>query len=617
MTPLLDMRTVLIGDVLAYVLCSVVLATLWMRNRERSPGIGLWLVSFVMQFVTLLLIAARGVVPDLLSMVVSNTLSIAGTIVLLIGLERYLGKRGPHVQNYAMLAAFAVVQTYFAVVEPSLFARNINVALGLLFVTGQSAWLLLRRVEPEVRPATRAAGLVFVGYVLMSVFRIALQFNEPRVADLFRSSTLDTSVLLAYQLLAVGLTFALLLLVNGRLFESLRRSEQKFSVAFQNIPDAVVLSSIADGRIIAVNQAFYDMAGLTREQVSGSSTIALGIWADKADRDRFVAQLRERGRVVDFETSFRRSSGEAFPGTAFGEVVEVDGERCALTVVHDLTTRKRAEEEILRLNAELEERVQSRTEELEATNEELLSAIGSLTDANTELEEATRAKNDFLAAMSHELRTPLNSIIGFSGVLMQGLSGALEDESHRQVVMINNSGRHLLELINGVLDLAKIESGENEPTIRRVDVCAIVRETCETVRPIAEAKGVDVRWECPDASATIETDGLRVEQILLNLLGNAVKFTSTGCVTVTMTRDALGVRVAVQDPGGGIAADDLERVFEDFYQAMPVEGGKTEGTGLGLAVSLRLAESIGARIDVESELGTGSVFTVSIPDRSS
>jgi signal transduction histidine kinase len=137
------------------------------------------------------------------------------------------------------------------------------------------------------------------------------------------------------------------------------------------------------------------------------------------------------------------------------------------------------------------------------------------------------------------------------------------------------------------------------------------------VRPIAEAKGVDVRWECPDASATIETDGLRVEQILLNLLGNAVKFTSTGCVTATMTRDALGVRVAVQDPGGGIAADDLERVFEDFYQAMPVEGGKTEGTGLGLAVSLRLAESIGARIDVESELGTGSVFTVSIPDRSS
>ncbi|MDO8914486.1 MAG: ATP-binding protein [Coriobacteriia bacterium] len=617
MTPLLDMRTVLIGDVLAYVLCSVVLATLWMRNRERSPGIGLWLVSFVMQFAALLLIAARGIVPDVVSMVVSNTLSIAGTIILLIGLELYLGKRGPHVQDWATLAAFALVQTYFAVVEPSLFARNINVALGLLFVTAESAWLLLRRVEPEVRPATRAAGLVFVGYVLLSVFRIVLQFNEPRVNDLFQSGVLDTSVLMAYQLLAVGLTFALLLLVNSRLFESLSRSEQKFSIAFTNIPDAVVLSSIADGRIIEVNQAFYEMAGLTRDQVSGTTSIALGIWADTADRDRFVGQLREHGRVVDFETGFRRSTGEVFPGSAFGDVLEIGGERCALTVVHDLTKRKRAEAEILRLNAELEERVQSRTEELEAANEELVSAISSLTEANIDLEEATHAKNDFLAAMSHELRTPLNSIIGFSGVLAQGLSGPLGDEQRKQVAMINNSGRHLLELINGVLDLAKIESGHDDPTIRDADLVPIAREMYETIRPVAEAGGVEMRWECSRESLAVRTDELRVGQILLNLLGNAVKFTQRGLITVIVSGDDTGPTVAVKDSGSGIALDDLERVFDDFYQVVPPGGGKTEGTGLGLAVSRRLAESIGARIDVASEPGKGSVFTLSLPGRSS
>jgi len=199
--------------------------------------------------------------------------------------------------------------------------------------------------------------------------------------------------------------------------------------------------------------------------------------------------------------------------------------------------------------------------------------------------------------------------------MLQGLAGDLNQEQNKQLGMINNSGRHLLELVNEVLDLAKVESGQDRPTIRRVDVGALSREMFDTIRPMAAAKGIEMRWTCPDGLRPIRTDGLRASQILLNLMGNAVKFTEHGCISATVSQDGSGVAITVEDSGCGIAAEDLERVFGDFYQASPHSGAKSEGTGLGLAVSRRLAESIGARIEVTSEPGRGSAFTLHISER--
>jgi PAS domain S-box-containing protein len=392
---------------------------------------------------------------------------------------------------------------------------------------------------------------------------------------------------------------------------ALRTSQLLLMSSIECQKDTILFAIDQDYRYLFFNKAHEDVMKFAYGQ-------------DIRQGDRIVDRItNDDDRVVAKDNYDRALGGEshtnirvygdinlAYYESFFNPIVDDEGVIIGATgLARDITERMRTEEEIRRLNEELEERVRDRTEELHASNQDL-------TEANAQLEEATRAKSDFLASMSHELRTPLNSIIGFSGVLLQGMTGSLEQEQRKQVVMINNSGRHLLELINEILDLARIESGRSEPVMSEVDVAEIAREMLDTVRPMAEAKSIEVRWSCSEGGRPVVTDGLRVGQILLNLIGNAVRFTAMGHVGTALTWDDSGTTVTVEDSGCGIAAADLAHIFEDFYQVLPHGSARSGGTGLGLAVSRRLADSIGATIEVASEPGRGSVFTLRIPDSS-
>ncbi len=236
-------------------------------------------------------------------------------------------------------------------------------------------------------------------------------------------------------------------------------------------------------------------------------------------------------------------------------------------------------------------------------------------------EAADRIKSAFLATMSHELRTPLNSIIGFTGILAQGLAGPLTDEQRKQLDMVRGSARHLLALVNDVLDISKIEAGQLEVAREPFDVAAVVRRVVETMGPLARARSLALHAEvCPDLGV-LDGDGRRFEQIVINLLSNAIKFTDHGEVRViadalspeAADRPGGAVRLRVSDTGIGIREADLAQLFQPFRQ---VDGGLArthEGTGLGLAICRRLAQLMGGDITVESVWGTGSTFTMTLP----
>ena len=245
-------------------------------------------------------------------------------------------------------------------------------------------------------------------------------------------------------------------------------------------------------------------------------------------------------------------------------------------------------------------------------------AEAELATARDIAESADRVKSAFLATMSHELRTPLNSIIGFTGILLQELAGPLNEEQSKQLGMVRNSARHLLALINDVLDISRIEAGELSITTESFDLAASLRKILDIAAPLAESKGLELREEFDGHLGQISGDSRRLEQVVLNLISNAIKFTPEGTVTVSATilRDDPHhpqARVRVTDTGVGIHESDLADLFVPFRQIDSRLSREHEGTGLGLAICKRLTEMMGGQISVESQHGKGSEFSITLP----
>ena len=237
---------------------------------------------------------------------------------------------------------------------------------------------------------------------------------------------------------------------------------------------------------------------------------------------------------------------------------------------------------------------------------------------NAQLEKANTVKSEFLANMSHELRTPLNAVLGFTGTLLMELPGTLNAEQKKQLEIVRDSGRHLLSLINEVLDLSKIESGTFDIIVRAVCCQTVISDVGKTLMPLAVQKRLDLIMALPDEPITIMTDMRLLKQILINLVGNAIKFTERGAVTVHLRRgeDTTGaaIWIDVSDTGIGIDAADLDKLFLPFTQIDATLARRFEGSGLGLNVSKKYADAIGAELHVDSVPGQGSRFSIRIAE---
>jgi PAS domain S-box-containing protein len=569
--------------------------------------------------------------------------------------------------------------------------------------------------------------------------------------------------------------------------EALRLSEEKFAKTFHNSPDAIALTSLPDGNFVEVNERFLDLSGYTSAEIPSRTIFDLGIWGEKADRQRYLDVLQTQHRVTNLEANFHKKSGEVIQCMISGEIIEAQSGNFILNIVRDITESKKAAAEIQRVNDELqtinriiatcsttldtkellnkfmdealqitgleggticfvtpdetleiaahratseatitdltshavkvgdclcgqcardfqplilpdrqavlkfstreatrdedirfhaafplisgercvgvlciftrtdakpseqslhllntvsaqigiaidntrlyetsqnqavilEDKVQKRTAELEKTRRALLNLVEDLNSANDKLQELDRMKSMFIASMSHELRTPLNSIIGFSSILANAWLGPVNQEQRVNLNAIFDSGKHLLEMINDIIDLSKIEAGLLESLPESFDLDALVAEAVKMVAKSTEDKGLAIVVDI--APLQMHTDRRRLLQCLLNLLSNAVKFTGQGKITITgqlgtATQGVHMVELAVQDTGIGIRPEDKKLLFKPFVRLHSSDNATYPGTGLGLYLTRKLTQEVlEGEISLHSDFGQGSIFTLRIP----
>ena len=367
--------------------------------------------------------------------------------------------------------------------------------------------------------------------------------------------------------------------------EALRQSEERYAIATKVATEGMYEWNVADGLLFVSEhtKAFFP-SGVPPTAEAWNSLIHPDDYAgyQAALRDHFkgiTARLEHEYRIASAGGEYRWVIDRGIAvRDAGGHAVRLVG------AVTDVTARKRAEQ--------------------------------ALRDARAQAEAASREKSQFLANMSHELRTPLNAVIGFSEVLHDGMFGELNTKQREYVHDILESSQHLLSLINDVLDLSKIEAGRMELELAEFDVAAALERALSLVKERAQRHGVRVSLDALPGLGTLRADERKFKQIMLNLLSNAVKFTAEGgSVTVLAARVVHGIEVRVSDTGVGIAPEDHAAVFEEFKQVGRDYTKKAEGTGLGLTLTKRFVELHGGEIRLESALGQGSTFTITLPVR--
>lgn len=425
------------------------------------------------------------------------------------------------------------------------------------------------------------------------------------IAHHYISNTLqqNDSILVIQSFIGVvSITFLVLSCVlneRRKMQASLQESLIKYRILLENLPQKIFVKN-KELVFVSCNENFAKELNISSSEIAG-----------KTDYDFFAKEIAEEYRREDSEFL---TSGKPIET----EIREVrDGQTCWTQVVKipvkdrdgsvvgvqgifwDITERKLAELELERYRKHLENMVAERTAELEIAKERA--------------ESADQLKSAFLATMSHELRTPLNSIIGFTGMLLQELPGPLNDEQKKQLRMTQKSGRHLLSLINDILDLSKIEAGQLKLSTDKFKIADVVQNVIDLSRPFAQTKNLVLTSTVDSELTEIVSDQMRVQQVIINLVNNALKFTEIGSVTVKVFKKGSRFVIKVIDTGIGIEADQQKTLFKPFIQIDSGVARKHEGTGLGLSISKKLVTMLGGTISVESELEKGSTFTVELP----
>lgn len=391
--------------------------------------------------------------------------------------------------------------------------------------------------------------------------------------------------------------------------EELILSEQKFHKAFFASPFAITLTRGSDGRFIEVNQTCETLSGYTRDELIGKTSLELNLYVNPDDRNNMLKLLLEKGSVNKHETVFYHKSGTTFITLQSLEMIEINGEKCILSVYEDITDRKRKERELQEKNEE----IARQNEEYEVMNEELTVTNQELLRAKERAEQSDRLKSSFLKNMSHEIRTPLNGLLGFADMMLEEDISSEERQLYHRV--IRKSSSELLTIINNVVLMSKIETGIEKVAHEKTNLQVFIEGIANKIRfnyPI-DALVFEMKVKSTLGEKNVLIDAVKLEQVIMQLIDNAFKFTHKGSVKLFFDITPSHLDVTVSDTGIGIEPRDQKCVFDLFRKVESDTSTLYRGNGLGLSIAKSFADLMGAKLHLSSIPKVGTTVTLNLP----
>jgi len=712
----LDIRTQLLSFTLCNLVCLLVVFSLWRHNSKRYAGTHWWMATFLLQFLGMLLLFARGVVPDAFSIVLANAMLVGGAYLLQRGLTQFLGRRFEPWHGALLWLVFVGVHAYFSLVESNVHVRNLNISLVLAFLSGEMALMLLWQTPAAQRPITAMAGWTLATYMLFSLVRVAMEIKNPTQGSYVFGNAQGVFVALVYQLLCLAMTFSLSLMVNRSLIanlneqlalqeettDALRHSESRFKLAERyarlghwqldlrtrrvtlsegaaaiyeldsnDVHESDVLANVPPGHQALIRNQLRGLMSHGREfnvtfktlgartgQAKSINAIAhfdaahdrvFGVVQDVSQLRQVEEHLRNTRnqlhhildaspvavRIVNLAThtiAYANNSYCALTGQAPGAIVGMSPRNAYVNkaeyqAIHDQVlagqtiTNRLMEVHKVEGHLSLHDDETADTMWLRASYAPLqykdddceiawLYDVSDLQLARAAAEEANSSKSAFLANMSHEIRTPLNAIVGMSYILR---TTTLTPAQSQSIATMESASSHLIQIINDVLDLSKIEAGKITLEARVFRLSVLMNNVVTMLKDRALARGVRLHTRLDLDHLMYLGDPTRLQQVLLNYGSNAIKFSSDSDVHFHVSAqeekdETTVLRFAVSDQGIGIAPEKVGRLFSAFEQADVSTTRKYGGTGLGLAISKNIATLMGGEVGVTSAPGVGSTF---------
>ncbi len=565
----LDMRTALFSYMLISLISTFLVALIIKQFSNRYKGVYNLFFCFLLQAISLLLILLRGLIPDWISFDLSNSISIGGIILFLVGIEKYTGQNSSVKPNLILLAVFIIVHTWFTFVKPDLSMRHLNVSVAWLILFLQSSVLLLFRIRGSGLKRILPLRLISIAFCTVCCVRIVKFFARGHSEDYFQSDLFDIIIIIICQVLLILLIFSIAYMIGGRLFDDVRAEEEKFSKIFHTAPYVILLSRLRDGRIIEVNKVFLDKTGYSYSESIGKTTLELRLWSDE-NRTAFVSELEKYDKVRNKEIIFRTKAGEQVSALLNSEILSVNDEMCIFSSIEDISERKLIEKEkdgLLR--------------SLKSSNEMLANLNQHLVDVRE-----SERKNIALA---------LHDDLG------QRLTGLFLDFAWLKNKLKGQPGpvmKKVDQLSKMVLDT--IENVKETSTILRPSILfelGLIPAINSHLKKTEKQSGIRCKFQCnPDHIELGERTSLVVFRIFQESMTNIVRHSQAKNAEVRLTLTLKGLEMSIRDDGKGLSSDQINSL-----------------ESMGLAGMRERIKSVCGEIVINGEKSKGTTIEVIIP----